>query len=41
METKESQESRQSRLSFFHLGGLFSSDRHDSSDSDDYLETGL
>ena len=41
METKESQESLQSRLSFFHLGRLFSSDRDDSSDSDDYLETGL
>ena len=41
METKESQESLQSRLSFLHLGRLFSSDRDDSSDSDDYLETGL
>ena len=41
METKESQESLQSRLSFFHHGRLFSSDRDDSSDSDDYLETGL
>ena len=41
METKESQELLQSRLSFFHLGWLFSSDRDDSSDSDDYLETGL
>ena len=40
METKESQESLQSRLSFFHLGRQFSSDRDDSSDSDDYLETG-
>ena len=38
METKES---LQSRLSFLHLGRLFSSDRDDSSDSDDYLETGL
>ena len=41
METKGSQESLQSRLSFFHHGRLFSSDRDDSSDSDDYLETGL
>ena len=41
METKESQESLQSRLSFVHRGRLFSSDRDDSSDSDDYLETGL
>ena len=41
METKESQESLQPRLSFFHRGRLFSSDRDDSSDSDDYLETGL
>ena len=41
METKESQESLQSRLSFLHLGRLFSSDRDDSIDSDDYLETGL
>ena len=41
METKESQESLQSRLSFLHLGRLFSSDRDDSRDSDDYLETGL
>ena len=40
METKGSQESLQSRLSFFHHGRLFSSDRDDSSDSDDYLETG-
>ena len=35
METKESQESLQSHLSFSQLGRLFSSDR------DDYLETGL
>ena len=41
MATKGSQESLQSRLSFFHHGRLFSSDRDDSSDSDDYLETGL
>ena len=41
METKGSQESLQSRLWFFHHGRLFSSDRDDSSDSDDYLETGL
>ena len=40
METKGSQESLQSHLSFFHHGRLFSSDRDDSSDSDDYLETG-
>ena len=40
MGTKESRESLQSRLSFFHPRKLFSSDRDDSSDSDDYLETG-
>ena len=36
-----SQESLQSLLSFFHLGKHFSSDTDDSSDRDDYLETGL
>ena len=41
METKGSQGSLQSRLSFFHHGRLFSSDRDDSSDSDDYMETRL
>ena len=41
MATKLSQESLQSRLSFFHPGKLFSSDRDDSSDREDYLETGL
>ena len=38
MATKLSQESL---LSFFHPGKLFSSDREDSSDRDDYMETGL
>ena len=38
METKES---LQSRLSFFQLGKLLSSDKDDSSDSDEYLKTGL
>ena len=39
METTVSQELLQSRLSFFHLGKLISSD--DSRDRDGCLETGL
>ena len=42
METKESHEKLfQSRLSFFHLGRFFSSDRDDSRDSDDYWKPGF